>query len=85
MRRSIVPDPPRRQPREPKPEQHPMQRENPAKMPAPEPNDAMAEKQALAMFNKKNPMHREDSHLLREITCSDQRPRVIPAARKIDS
>ena len=44
-----------------------MQRENLAKMPDAEPDAGMAEKHALAMFDKKNPVHRETSHPLREI------------------
>ena len=67
MRRSIGDAPARRQPNEPKPEQHPVQRENPAKMPDAEPDADMAEKHALAMFDKKHPVHREALHLLRAI------------------
>ena len=44
-----------------------MHRENQAKMPDAEPNAGKAEKHALAMFNKKHPVHREALHLLREI------------------
>ena len=43
-----------------------MHRENQAEMPNEEPHAAMAEKLALAMFNKKHPLHREDLNLLRE-------------------
>ena len=62
--------PPRPRPPEPNAEQNLMQRENPAEMPAAEPDPAMAEKQALAvaaMFDNKHPLHREALHLLREI------------------
>ena len=44
-----------------------MHRENQAKMPDAEPNAGKAEKPAHAMFNKKHPVHREASKLLREI------------------
>ena len=62
--------PPRPRPPEPNATQHPLHRENPAELPEAEPDDGMAEKQALAvaaMFDKKHPRHREALHLLREI------------------
>ena len=44
-----------------------MHRENQAKMPVAKPNAGKAEKQALAMFNEKHPLHREALHPLGKI------------------